>query len=111
MSRANEKRRDGEVLSVWSMDGAIYVKTSPDGRPIKINDLEDLESLLPAKYFGRRGRTLSVWKSDLSLYLTCKSYFFSSPSCAVLFSCCYRLQWCLFVRVRFFRLFIPYFFL
>ena len=45
MSGANEKRSDGEVLSAWSMDGTIYVKTSPDGRPIKINELEDLESL------------------------------------------------------------------
>ena len=45
MSRANEKRRDGELLSVWSMDGTIYVKTSPDGRPIKIIELEDLENL------------------------------------------------------------------
>lgn len=45
MSRANEKRRDGEVLSAWSMDGKIFVKTSPQGRPIKINELEDLEYL------------------------------------------------------------------
>lgn len=45
MSRANEKRRDGELLSAWSMDGTIYVKTSPDGRPIKIIELEDLENL------------------------------------------------------------------
>lgn len=45
MSKANEKRRDGELLSVWSMDGTIYVKTSPDGRPIKIVELEDLENL------------------------------------------------------------------
>ncbi len=45
MSRANEKRRDGELLSVWSLDGTIYVKTSPDGRPIKIIELEDLENL------------------------------------------------------------------
>ena len=45
MSRANEKRRDGELLSVWSLDGRIFVKTSPDGRPIKISDLEDLDYL------------------------------------------------------------------
>ena len=28
MSRANEMRRNDELLSVWSMDGSIYVKTS-----------------------------------------------------------------------------------
>lgn len=31
MSRANEMRRNDELLSVWSMDGSIYVKTSPQG--------------------------------------------------------------------------------
>ena len=45
MSKANEKRRDDELVSAWSMDGAIYVKTSPDGRPVKIIELEDLENL------------------------------------------------------------------
>jgi len=45
MSRANEKRRDGKLVSAWSMDGTIYVKTLPDGRPIKIIELEDLENL------------------------------------------------------------------
>ena len=45
MSRANEKRRDGELLSVWSLDGTIFIKTSPDGRPIKISDPEDLDYL------------------------------------------------------------------
>jgi len=45
MSRANEKRRDSKLVSAWSMDGTIYVKTSPDGRPIKIIELEDLENL------------------------------------------------------------------
>lgn len=45
INRANEKRKDGELLSVWSMDGTIFVKTSPEGRPIKIRELEDLENL------------------------------------------------------------------
>jgi len=43
MKKANEKRRDGELLSVWLLDGTIFVKTSPTGRPIKISELEDLE--------------------------------------------------------------------
>ena len=37
--------RDGEVLSVWCMDRTIYVKTSTDRRPIKINEL-GLDGLL-----------------------------------------------------------------
>ena len=44
-NRANEKRRNGQLLSVWTLDGKIYVKTSPEGRPIRINELEDLEYL------------------------------------------------------------------
>ena len=35
----------GFFLSVWTLDGKIYVKTSPEGRPIKINDLKDLENV------------------------------------------------------------------
>ena len=38
-------RRNEEVLSVWSMDGKIYVKTFPQGTPTKINELEDLDYL------------------------------------------------------------------
>ena len=45
VNRANKMRRDEVLLSVWTLDGKVYVKTSPEGRLIKINDLEDLESL------------------------------------------------------------------
>ena len=45
MKKANEKRRDGELLSVWSLDRTIFVKTSPAGRPIKISELKDLDHL------------------------------------------------------------------
>ena len=45
MKKANEKRRDSELLSVWSLDGTIFVKTSPTGRSIKISELEDLDHL------------------------------------------------------------------
>ena len=45
MSKANGKRLNGELLNVWSMDGKICVKTSPAGRPIRINEIEDLDSL------------------------------------------------------------------
>ena len=45
INRANEKRRNGELLSVWSLDGTIFVKTSPEGRPVKISEIEDLECI------------------------------------------------------------------
>lgn len=45
ISRANEKRKNGELLSVWSLDGTIFVKTSPEGRPVKISEMEDLDHL------------------------------------------------------------------
>ena len=45
ISRANEKRKNGELLSVWSLDGTIFVKTSPNGRPVKICEMEDLDYL------------------------------------------------------------------
>lgn len=45
MFKVNEKCRDGELLSVWLMDGIIYVKILLDGRFIKIVELEDFENL------------------------------------------------------------------
>ncbi|KAL9959068.1 hypothetical protein ACROYT_G036149 [Oculina patagonica] len=45
INKANEMRRDGELISAWSLDGKIYVKTSPEGRPIRIDELEDLDYL------------------------------------------------------------------
>ena len=38
-------RRDGLLLSVWTLDGNIFVKTSPEGSSIKINEIEDLETI------------------------------------------------------------------
>ena len=45
VNEANTMRRNGELLKVWTMDGQIYIKTSPDGRPIRIRELDDLKSL------------------------------------------------------------------
>ena len=45
VKKANEKRVDGLLFSVWTHDGKIFVKTSPDGRPIRIYDHSDLDSL------------------------------------------------------------------
>ena len=34
MKKANKMRKDGMIQSVWSLDGKLYVKTSPSGTPI-----------------------------------------------------------------------------
>ena len=45
INRANEKHKNDELFSVWSLDGTIFVKTSPEGRPVKISVLEDFDYL------------------------------------------------------------------
>ena len=39
------ERREGTLFSVWTMDGNIFVTTSPDGTPIRIFSEEDLGNL------------------------------------------------------------------
>ena len=45
VNEAIKMRRDGVLLKVWTMDGQIYVKTSPEGKPIRIMELDDLKPL------------------------------------------------------------------
>lgn len=45
MKEANQMKKDGLLVSVWSMDGKIYVKTSPDGAPKRIRSREDLDNV------------------------------------------------------------------
>ena len=42
---ANKQRRDGLLLSVWTLDGKVYVKTSPQGSPKRIFAEEDLNNV------------------------------------------------------------------
>ena len=42
---ANGERRDGNLVSVWTIDGKIFVKTSPNGTPVRINSEYDLDNL------------------------------------------------------------------
>ena len=37
--------KDGMLSSVWSMNGKIYVNTSPDGAAQRIQSQEDLDNL------------------------------------------------------------------
>ena len=41
----NKRRRDGLLMSVWTLDDKVYVKTSPRGMPIRIFAEEDLLKL------------------------------------------------------------------
>ena len=45
MGQANKMRRDGLLLSCWSLDGKILVKTSPEGAPTRIFREDDLKNL------------------------------------------------------------------
>ena len=42
---AKRRRKDGVLTSVWTLDGKVYVKTSPYGSPIKIHAEEDLNDI------------------------------------------------------------------
>ena len=43
LKKANEKRRQGMLVRVWTLDEKVFVKTSPGGTPIRIFDYNDLE--------------------------------------------------------------------
>ena len=45
VEEANKRKHDGTLVSVWTLDGKVYVKTSPSGSPIRINFLSDLNDL------------------------------------------------------------------
>ena len=36
VKKANEKKRQGMIHSVWTLDGKVYLKNSPNGTPIRI---------------------------------------------------------------------------
>ena len=45
VTKANKMRKDELIQSVWTLDGKVFVKTSPDGSPVRIFCLEDLDDL------------------------------------------------------------------
>ena len=45
MKKANQMKREGTIQSAWSLDGKLYVKTSPSGTPTRIYCEEDLNNL------------------------------------------------------------------
>ena len=45
ISKANKMRKDQLIQSAWTLDGKIFIKTSPDGSQVRIFSLEDLDNL------------------------------------------------------------------
>lgn len=45
MDLAIKKKKDEKFLSAWSLDGKIFVKTSPIGRPSRMFSIEEVEDL------------------------------------------------------------------
>ena len=45
LEEANRRGKDGTLLTVWTMDGTMFVKTFPDGRPMRIFSEVDLDNL------------------------------------------------------------------
>jgi len=43
--KANKMKKDNMITSTWTMDGKIFVKTSPSGTPVRIYCVEDLDDL------------------------------------------------------------------
>ena len=45
MKLAIEKRREEKILSTWSLDGKIFIKTSPSRRPRQMFSIDDVKEL------------------------------------------------------------------
>ena len=45
VKKATDKKNDGLILGAWTIDGNVFVKTSPGGSPIRISYESDLNNL------------------------------------------------------------------
>lgn len=45
MKIAGEKRSSGKIVSFWSLDGKIFIKTSPSGNPRQMHSIEEIKEL------------------------------------------------------------------
>ena len=45
MGLAVKKRHDGKINKVWTLDGKIFIKTTPTGNPHQMFSLEDVKEL------------------------------------------------------------------
>ena len=81
VAEANRRRRDGTLLSIWILDGKIYVKTSPEGTPKKIIILRISITSRPIKsaYKKLAGRAFELEVSKAHLYLFIFLFAFYLP--------------------------------
>ena len=42
---SNARKEELSLLGVWTIDGKVFVKTSPEGRPLRIYSEHDLNNL------------------------------------------------------------------
>ena len=45
VGKNNSRKEELSLLGVWTIDGKVFVKTSPEGRPIRIYSEYDLNNL------------------------------------------------------------------
>ena len=45
VSKASKMKKDDMIFSLWTLDGNVYVKTSPEGCPVRIYHTSNLENL------------------------------------------------------------------
>lgn len=45
VGKANARKQELSLLGAWTIDGKVFVKTSPEGRPIRIYSERDLNNL------------------------------------------------------------------
>jgi len=45
VGKANPRKEELSLLGVWTIDGKVFVKTSPEGRPVRIYSEHDLNNL------------------------------------------------------------------
>lgn len=45
VGKANARKEELSLLGVWTIDDKVFVKTSPEGRPVRIYSEQDLNNL------------------------------------------------------------------
>jgi len=45
VATGREMREDGTINNIWTIDGKVFVKTSPDGSPTRIREEDDFKDL------------------------------------------------------------------
>ena len=63
--RANKMKKDNMITSTWTMDGKIFVKTSPSGTPVRILLWRGLKWSLNGLLNKRRDYGLDCWAKEL----------------------------------------------